>query len=531
MGAGASAQLQVSPSTTTPPPTLLLPRHRSQYRDRILPGLQACSTSAERKQRIRFLARNDLFFLLVYLLRRPDADHDFVFDRCREVQASPDNHIDLWSRGHYKSTIITFALTIQEILINPDITIGIFSFSRPIAKQFLRQIKSEFEQNDMLKWAFDDILWDNPKGQASKWSEDDGIIVKRKSNPKESTVEAWGLVDGQPTSKHFKRMVYDDVVTDSSVTTPEQIKKTTDAWALSRNLVSKGSKTRIIGTRYHYFDSYHELLKRGFKERKWQATKNGQVDGEPWMLTRAELQAKLVEMGSQTFAAQMMQEPRLDKDAFFKPEHLKRYKVYPPLDRLMIYGGSDYAVTKNGGDFTVHVVVGVDADWNIYVLDLWRAQEESHVWVDVKIDMMQRYRPMAWGAPQDQIKKSIGPFLNQRMMERHAYCEIVELIEAGQDKVKKARSIQARCSLGKVFFPAEEVDEEIGYEPPAWMADLESEMLLFPLGKNDDQVDALSVIGRLLDEMIAAGLPVIPQETAANDYGDDDSTGGDKVVI
>ena len=32
------------------------------------------------------------------------------------------------------------------------------------------------------------------------WSLDGGLVVKRKSNPKEATVEAWGLVDSQPTS-------------------------------------------------------------------------------------------------------------------------------------------------------------------------------------------------------------------------------------------------------------------------------------------------------------------------------------------
>jgi hypothetical protein len=119
----------------------------------------------------------------------------------------------------------------------------------------MRQIKVEFETNERLKSWFADILWADPRKQALKWSEDEGIIVQRKSNPKEATVEAWGLVDGQPTSKHYRRMVYDDVVTRESVTTPEMIKKRTEAWELSRNLAAEGGESRYIGTRHHFLDT------------------------------------------------------------------------------------------------------------------------------------------------------------------------------------------------------------------------------------------------------------------------------------
>jgi hypothetical protein len=57
-----------------------------------------------------------LWVLLRYGLGRTDAHNQWVFDRCLEVQASPDGHLDLWAREHYKSTIITFALSIQDIL-------------------------------------------------------------------------------------------------------------------------------------------------------------------------------------------------------------------------------------------------------------------------------------------------------------------------------------------------------------------------------------------------------------------------------
>jgi hypothetical protein len=50
-------------------------------------------------------------------------------------------------------------------------------------------------------------------GRPAKWGVARGIMVKRKSNPKEATIEAHGLIDGQPTSRHFRLHIYDDVVT------------------------------------------------------------------------------------------------------------------------------------------------------------------------------------------------------------------------------------------------------------------------------------------------------------------------------
>ncbi len=111
------------------------------------------------------------------------------------------------------------------MLGDPEITVGIFSHSRPIAKAFLRQIKREFEGNALLQELFPHIR-PPAKGEKRTWSEDEGIIVKRRTNPKEATIEAWGLVDGQPIGKHFGLLIYDDVVTPESVTTPDMIAKT-----------------------------------------------------------------------------------------------------------------------------------------------------------------------------------------------------------------------------------------------------------------------------------------------------------------
>jgi hypothetical protein len=70
------------------------------------------------------------------------------------------------------------------------------------------------------------------------------------------------------------------------------------------------------------------------------------------------------------------------------------------------------------------------------------------------------------------------------------------------DKPTRSRSFQARAAMGKVYLP----------HNAAWVADLVSEMLTFPAGKYDDQVDALGLIGRMLDTMVGGRAPLPPEK-------------------
>jgi hypothetical protein len=316
-----------------------------------------------------FLACNDRYFLLTGPLNRLDALHPWLFERCREVERAPDGHLDLWSRYHYKSTIITFAGVIQEILCDPDLTVAIFSHTRPIAKAFLVQIKRELEGNDALKDLFPDVLWREPAREAPKWSENEGIVVKRASNPKEATVEAHGLVDGQPTSRHYGLLVYDDVVTVESVGSPEQIKKTTDRWELSDNLGSTtGVRKWHAGTRYHFGDTYGIILERGvLKPRIHPATDDGTLNGTPVLLSAARWE-EIKSAQRSTVSAQMLLDPRAGNVAVFRAEWLKAYEVRPTL--LNIYILCD--PSKGAGarsDRTAIAVIGVDVAGNKYLLD------------------------------------------------------------------------------------------------------------------------------------------------------------------
>lgn len=151
----------------------------------------------------------------------------------------------------HNSTVITFAGSIQELLIDPEVTIAIFAVKLDVARPFLEQIKDELERNEVLHELFPDVLYDKPRRDSPSWSVQGGITVKRKGNPKEKSIEAFGLIDGMPTGRHFRILVYDDLINEKLITNPEMIKKTTERWEMSDNL-GCGDKTRKwhSGTRY-----------------------------------------------------------------------------------------------------------------------------------------------------------------------------------------------------------------------------------------------------------------------------------------
>ena len=196
------------------------------------------------------------------------------------------------------------------------------------------------------------------------------------------------------------------------------------------------------------------------------------------------------------WSALYQQRPAPEDGDYFKAEWLRPYTTAPAKDTMRIYGGSDYAVTADGGDFTVHAVVGLDPDGRMYLLDLWRKQAPSDVWVESFCDLVREYEPMSWAEETGQIKSGVGPFLERRMRERQAYV-VREQFPTRGDKAIRAQSIRARMALDGLYVPVN----------APWYADFRSELLSFPAGKHDDQVDAIGLVGQLLSRMIEGDKP------------------------
>jgi predicted phage terminase large subunit-like protein len=441
------------------------------------------------------LAKTDLFFLLVYVLGRKDAAREWIYQRCREVESNPDGYLDLWAREHYKSTVISFALTIQDILNDPEITVGIFSFNRPTAKAFLRQIKREFESNEKLKALFPDILWQTPGSEAPTWSEDNGLVVKREGNPKEATIEAYGLIDGQPTSKHYKLMVYDDVVTRDSVSTPDMIRKVTEAWELSRNLTTEGGKTRYIGTRYSHNDTYRTIIDRNAAiERRHPCTFNGEVDGEPVLWSRELVAEKRREQGPYTFAAQMLLDPTSDRTHGFRDEWLRYYDGNGDHNHMNKYICVDAASSKKReSDYTAMAVIGLSGDQNFYLLDAVRDRMSLTERGNAVFELHKRWKPKNV-AYEKYGQMSDIEYLKERM-QRENYRFEIEEVGGQMSKHDRIRRMVPIFETGRFYLPETliKIDYE-GRHVDITRAFVDEEFRPFPVGLHEDLFDAISRI-------------------------------------
>jgi phage terminase large subunit-like protein len=473
-------------------------------------------------QTYRKLCLEDLFFLLFWGLQREDVNKPFIVQAVREVEEENHNTLDLWAREHYKSTILTYGLPLQELIKNPEERIGIFSHTRPIAKGFLRQIKQALESDLPIKKWFKDIFWAVPRRQSPKWSEDDGLVIKRKSHPKEASIEAWGMIDGHPTSKHFTVRIYDDVVTKDSVTTPEQIKKVEDAYELSHSLGTDQGRKRVVGTHYHFADLYMKLRKSGgYKARIKPATHDGTPTGTPVLLSDERLAELLREQGPYIFACQQLLNPVAAGQAKFKHEWIKHYDR-PPL-RLNKYILCDPAnEKKKSSDFTVMAVIGVDHDKNRFLLDAIRAKLNlTERWEALKT-LYIKHKPVLRVGYEKYGMQADDQYFAEKMRQEKVFFHVTPL--AGQTgKVDRIERLVPLFANGQFWLPYRLPyrDPDTGAAENLISIFIDDEFLTFPFSIHDDILDCLS---RIEDEdmRVSPPLPAMmpTQEVAVTEYNE-----------
>jgi hypothetical protein len=124
------------------------------------------------------------------------------------------------------------------------------------------------------------------------------------------------------------------------------------------------------------------------------------------------------------------------------------------------------------------------------------------------VRLLENWKPIGWAEESGQIASGIGSFLEKRMRQRRArvyrqpFAARLDIDERSDAVLRaamaaRAQSIRGRFALDGLYVPADS----------PWLADFRAEMLAFPTGRHDDQVDAVGLIGQLLDRMLPRAGP------------------------
>lgn len=165
--------------------------------------------------------------------------------------------------------------------------------------------------------------------------------------------------------------------------------------------------------------------------------------------------------------------------------------------KLTYYAAVDFAIsTRERSDYTVIAIAGIDSDGVMNIVDIRRGRWDALEIVDEMFSVQKRYEPYYFVTEKGAIEKAIGAILRREQIQRNSYMSLYPMTPT-KDKQARARSFQARLKAGGVKFD----------KTAHWYADLEEEMVRFPRARHDDQVDALSWLGLIVDQVQEADTP------------------------
>lgn len=391
---------------------------------------------------------------------------------------------------HGKSELASRRFPAWYLGRNPNRQIIAASYNSDLASDFGRDVRNIVDSPE-YGCVFDTCLRSDSRA-ADRWNTDAG-----------GAYVAAG-VGSAITGRGAHILLIDDPLKDRAEADSEIIREKVWNWYTSTayTRLMPGGAVILIQTRWHEDDLAGRLLASNPDE--WDVLelpaidKNGNALWPEWY-DETSLERIRKTIGPRDWSALYQQRPAPEEGDYFKSDWLRPYTQAPDKATLRIYGGSDYAVTADGGDYTVHVVVGIDPDGRMYLLDLWRKQAASDEWVEAFCDLVREWKPIGWAEEQGQIKSGVGPFLDRRARERNAFVARDQFATRG-DKAIRAQSIRGRMALGGLYVPVQS----------HWYHELRAELLAFPAGKHDDQVDALGLVGQLLDQMLVGKKPDDP---------------------
>ena len=294
----------------------------------------------------------------------PAHHHRFVNEKLEAVERGEITRLMLFEPpGHAKSTYASHLFPGWYLGRNPTKSVIAASHTAQLSTRFGRRVRRLLDDPN---WPFEGVALARDSKAADQWETTAG-----------GEYFAVG-VGGAVTGRRADLAVIDDPLKGrkdaDSIITRENL------WEWYRadfhNRLKPGAAIILIQTRWHEDDLAGRILPEDYDgETGWVVGR----DGERWFAVNlpalaeandplgraagdalwpewyapAMLETEKIVQGPRNWAALYQQRPAPEQGNYFLKDWWRWYETAPPVETLRIFGASDYAVTADGGDFTV----------------------------------------------------------------------------------------------------------------------------------------------------------------------------------
>lgn len=220
---------------------------------------------------LRRRSKSDLFFfsygILGYDLLSPRLHGHLCrwLERTRRTQY----RVLLLPRGHYKSTVLTIAGSVQMALPNdagvqehpwslgPNLKLLLAHENRESASRFLYEISEAFLRKPLMLALFPECIPDRRHQRINKWE----LELPRSSHSKEPTFDTIGA-GGAAQGRHYNRLVLDDLIGEAARESATVMTTVLNWFDNATSLLTRPKLDGfdIIGTRWSFKDVYQHAM-------------------------------------------------------------------------------------------------------------------------------------------------------------------------------------------------------------------------------------------------------------------------------
>lgn len=464
-----------------------------------------------------YLARTDLAYYIEYTSHGQWQPADHLDLLCQKLEAV--------ERGEVKRLIVTMPPRGGK--------------SEVISKSFPSWYLGKHPDREIILTSYgSDLANDNSRICRDRFKEYSKQIFGVEISTDSAAVDRWGIkghrggvtaagVGGPITGRGAAVAIIDDPIKTMKEARSPTIRESVKEWYRTalRTRLTPGGAIVVVMTRWHQDDLVGYLLKEmtdGTGEQ-WDVLNLpaiaedddaiGRSPGEPLWPQRYPLNELLAAQKSMTlyeWNSLYQQHPSDPEGGLFKREHFRYYSrtgdVYtlhsPEGDKhynkqfLTIFQTCDPAGSiKSSADWFVLATWGATRDGNLLLLDRFRTRIEGPDHLNLIVSAAAKWHPKQIGIE----PANLGKTTYQTAVR--SGLPIIPL-DPDADKYTRALSIAARYQNGTVYHP----------DDAPWTEEWEEELVAFPTGANDDQVDTAAYAGIMLPK-----IKLGPKVSSAND--------------